>query len=475
MGYDTQLDFGDEKKIKPFNWQRAFPEVFKDRRLLSNSDFKRQFDKVQTLYDESLELIKKYKVEEPITNYGQQGGFDIVIGNPPYGAAFSKMEVDYLSKAYRLQNYQLDSYFLFIEKSLSLLRKEGLLGFIIPNTWLLNLKMVKIRQYLFSNTTIESIVHYQIPVFEQAVVDTEIMIFRNFQPSHTHQINIEIYDKKKIRTDKSILQQTWIETHGQPVNIFEETQHIEIKQRISSFPLLATLCQITQGTKPFQVGKGHPPQTRKIVDNKPYVCNEKKDISFRPLLRGSLMNRYQIKWNNNYFIQFGDWLAEPRYSAHHDAYEKIIIRQTGDHLNATLDNKQFVVRDNLYTIVPKKLDVNLRYILGLLKSKFLTWYYQHIVNPEKGEALAQVKRGHLALLPIKEIDSKNQYDIELQVEIIKLVDQLLQLNEEIQTVTLESNREQLQNKIEYCENRVNKIVYQLYVLTDEEINMVESM
>jgi type II restriction/modification system DNA methylase subunit YeeA len=73
------------------------------------------------------------------------------------------------------------------------------------------------------------------------------------------------------------------------------------------------------------------------------------------------------------------------------------------------------------------------------------------------------------------VKDKNQYDIELQAEIIKLVDQLLQVNEAIQTVTLESKREQLQNKIEYCENRVNDIVYQLYGLTDEEINMVESI
>jgi adenine-specific DNA-methyltransferase len=62
------------------------------------------------------------------------------------------------------------------------------------------------------------------------------------------------------------------------------------------------------------------------------------------------MNRYRVLWDNNYYISFGEWLAEPRYSANHDASEKIVIRQTGFELIATLDRNQFVVRDNLYTV-----------------------------------------------------------------------------------------------------------------------------
>jgi len=429
--YSAELDFGMEKKIKPFNWKNAFPEVFK------------------------------------------QGGFDAVIGNPPYGASFNADETSYFSKNYKLQEYQLDSYFLFIEKSLDILQSGALLGFIIPNTWLLNLKTSKIRKYLFSITEIDHIVHFQNPVFSQAVVDTEIMIFRNSEPSKSHEIYIEIFNKQNERAERRIKQQNWIDANGSPVNIFDNEKNNTIKAKISSLLILDMVCHITQGTKPFQVGKGNPPQTRKIVEQKPFVAEYKVDDLFRPLLRGSLMNKYQITWNNNYYIKFGDWLAEPRYSAKYEADEKIIIRQTSDHLNATLDTKQFIVRDNLYTIVQKKPEINLRYILGLINSKFLNWYYQNILNPEKGEALAQVKRGHIALLPIKEVDINNFGEVKLHNEVVNLVNQLLKLNEELKETKLQTQIDQLKSKIDYCENRINEIVYQLYGLTEEEIRIVE--
>ena len=275
------------------------------------------------------------------------------------------------------------------------------------------------------------------------------MIFKKSNPSDSHKIQIEVFDKRHVKTELNILQRKWIEQNGAPVNILDNEKFSPIKEKTSKLPILDSICKITQGTKPFQVGKGTPKQTRQIVEEKPYVSEKKIDDSFRPLLRGSLMNRYQINWNNDYWIKFGDWLAEPRYTANYDAAEKIIIRQTSDHLNATLDNRQFIVRDNLYTIVSKNPSCDLKYILGLLNSSFLNWYYQNILNPEKGEALAQVKRGHIANLPIKTIDPSHKNEIESEKEIITLVEQLLELNMKIKNENLESNISPIKSRIEY--------------------------
>lgn len=298
------------------------------------------------------------------------------------------------------------------------------------------------------------------------------MIFKKSNPSDSHKIQIEVFDKRHVKTELNILQRKWIEQNGAPVNILDNEKFSPIKEKTSKLPILDSICKITQGTKPFQVGKGTPKQTRQIVEEKPYVSEKKIDDSFRPLLRGSLMNRYQINWNNDYWIKFGDWLAEPRYTANYDAAEKIIIRQTSDHLNATLDNRQFIVRDNLYTIVSKNPSCDLKYILGLLNSSFLNWYYQNILNPEKGEALAQVKRGHIANLPIKTIDPSHKNEIESEKEIITLVEQLLELNMKIKNENLESNISPIKSRIEYCESRINEIVYILYGLTKDEINIL---
>jgi hypothetical protein len=100
------------------------------------------------------------------------------------------------------------------------------------------------------------------------------------------------------------------------------------------------------------------------------------------------------------WINFGAWLAEPRESAQYDAAQKIVIRQTGDSLIAALDSRQFVVMNNMFTIVPHSPSSPLRFALSAINSSVLNWYYQNCVNPEKGEALAEVKKGHLTQLPL---------------------------------------------------------------------------
>ncbi|MDR3246122.1 MAG: restriction endonuclease, partial [Prevotellaceae bacterium] len=89
-------------------------------------------------------------------------------------------------------------------------------------------------------------------------------------------------------------------------------------------------------------------------------------------------------------------------------------------------------------------------------SKFLNWYYQNIINPEKGEALAQVKKGHISQLPIPAVSPA------VQRPIIDLADEILRLksaNPQADTAALE--------------RQIDRLVYELYGLTEEEIKIVE--
>lgn len=93
----------------------------------------------------------------------------------------------------------------------------------------------------------------------------------------------------------------------------------------------------------------------------------------------------------------------------------------------------------------------------------------NFINPEKGEALAEVKKHHVEMLPISKSEKNNEFE-----QIIgSLVDQLLQLNKDKQTTSLQSKLDQIQSKIDYFEDKINKIVYELYGLTEEEIKIVE--
>ena len=401
----------------------------------------------------------------------KQGGFDCIVGNPPYGATLSAYSEQYFRAHYEVANYQLDTYILFVERATHLMKQGGVLGYIIPNTWLLNLKSSSVRKYILKQVQIKEIVNYANPVFVDAVVDTQILIFENSAPNLSSEVQITIYDKQNISTLNLIEQGKWVKLNGEPINIVERKEFDTIKSKMSKFSILDEACKITQGTKPFQVGKGVPKQTREIVDNKPFVSEIKNNKHFRPLLRGSLINKYETNWDNNYWIKFGEWLAEPRYSADYEAAVKIVVRQTGDSIVATIDQKQFIVRDNLYTIVTKDKNVNLYYVLGLLNSSFMKWYYQNIINPEKGEALAQVKRGHLAVLPIPLPNDNVEKAYNRQV--ISHVENILAWKEAIKLQEKKDTRV-LEDKINDTYLMIDKLVYLIYGLNQTDINIIEN-
>ncbi|MCC6384315.1 MAG: N-6 DNA methylase [Bacteroidia bacterium] len=429
--YDNQLDFGDEKKIKPFNWQRAFPEVFR------------------------------------------QGGFDAVIGNPPYGANFNEQEKSYLLFKFRNQNYQLDSYLIFLEQSFkALLKENGKFGMIIPNPWLTNLLQKNLRKFIFENSAVKEIVHFKQAVFPTVTVDTEIVILSN-EKEKNNEVKITVVEKgNSLLNDKHTIithnQKEWIAANGDVVNIFQsESDKILFRKILKNTKPLVEYFIINVGIKPYQVGKGKPKQKKQDVEERIFDSNKKENKLFRKYLRGKDIYRYVISPLEERYLKFGEWLAEPRPAANFDAPEKIFMRQTGDSLIGTLDTKQFLCLNNMHVLVPKETNKpDVRYFLGLINSTLLNWYYQTL-NPEKGEALAEVKKSNVAQLPIKLPDSKNQNEIE------KLVNQLLQLNKEKAETKLAAQVSQLQGKIDYCEDRINQIVYQLYELTEEEIKIIE--
>ncbi|MBD2232544.1 Eco57I restriction-modification methylase domain-containing protein [Phormidium tenue] len=458
-----------------FLHDRALPDLGENIRCGNSLIDEDYYDSVQMhlLNDEEIYRVNAFNWEDNFSKvFKKRGGFNIVIGNPPYGSFLSESEAKYINKAYLYQNYQLDSYLAFLERSLQKMKPNGFWGMIIPNTWLLNLLSERIRIYLFEEKKILFVRHYLFSVFKKVTVNTEVVILENKRSTADHLISISIVDKKK-EISYEIPQINWIERKGKPVNVFEHPKFSCIVKKMRSGTILDKNFLVTQGAKPFQIGKGKPKQTREVVNNKPFVSDTQEDSTFRPLLRGSLIQKYKILWNKNYWISFGNWLAEPRYSAKYDALEKIVIRQTGDSLVATLDTSQFIVRDNSYTIVPRDENLSLRFLLGVINSKLLNWFYQKIVNSEEGEALAQVKREHIASLPLKIprfdiLEEKAIYD-----NIIDLVDQMLLLCKGAETAKTPSEKGVKSQRIKVADKQIDRLVYGLYGLTDEEIAIVE--
>ncbi len=269
---------------------------------------------------------------------------------------------------------------------------------IIPNTWTLLFNAQKFRRYLFENYTIEQIVHFNHRVFPKVTVDCEILVACNAPPQGNEvEITLQNLDDS-IRY--SVLQEDWIKKNGDIISIRQTSEASKIVNKLEILSVrMEDICEIKNGIKPFEVGKGTPPQTKAIASSKPFVSDTKDDNSFVPLLRGSLINRYRTLWNRNYWVSYGPWLAAPR-DPHifFTVPRKIVVRQTGDSLIATIIDNTYVCRNNMHMVFLKQEQgYSLDYLLGILNSRLMNWYYQ-IINPEQGEALAEIKAAHL--LPV---------------------------------------------------------------------------
>ncbi len=428
------------------------------------------------LFDENeMRRVNVFDWGDDVKGFGEimsGGGFDCVIGNPPYGAFFGKSDKAYLLKRYKNCPSSLDSYLLFYERCLGhLLKTDGCLGFITPNTWELIFSAAQFRTFVLTNFSIDEIVHFTRKIFKSATVDCEIVIIQNAERQQ-YKVLVTVQSESE-SLQSAIPQSLWQSPYGDPFNILLTEKEHALLAKINSESVHADdIFMIKNGAKPFEKGKGKPPQTREIVETKPYVSEIKQDDSFRPLLRGSLIQHYVNHWNGDYWISYGPWLAAPRDPKIFEAPEKIVCRQTGDRIICTLIDDKFICRDNLHIILPKDCNYSLKYILGILNSSFCDFCYR-ATNPEKGEALAQIKRQHLGQLPIRTIDFSNPEEVAKHDKLVSLVYNMLELQKKYHEVRMERDKEIYERQIKIVDAQIDGLVYDLYGLTEEEVRAVK--
>jgi hypothetical protein len=149
-----------------------------------------------------------------------------------------------------------------------------------------------------------------------------------------------------------------------------------------------------------------------------------------------------------------------------------MVRQTGDSIIATLIEKGFIARNNLHILLPRDMNYDLRYILGIMNSILIDFAYS-LANPEKGEALAEIKKYHVEQLPIRTINFSDPTDKTRHDRIVELVEQMLDLYKQLAEAKEPQTKTVLQRRIETTGRQIDRLVYELYELTAEEIKIVE--
>lgn len=359
---------------------------------------------------------KAFKWEDAFPKVFEKGGFDVVIGNPPYGAKLSKKDLDYMVLRYShggLTRQLSDTYIAFyILSSELLIRRNGLLSFIAPNTWRLIASGKEFRNYMLGIDSYSyKIVQHLEKVFSDATVDCDTVFMTKTTRAQDQTINLIQRDVDKEVINHSISIQRLKKQSFYNLNLQEH--HYRLKEKIEKCgALISELFQIKNGIKPYERGKGNPPQTVETMKVKPFTSESRISENSLPMIGGSLFNRYQLYWENDSWVEYGEWLAAPRDSSIFEAKEKLIFRQTSDRIIGTRIQQGYIMRNNTHILLPNSNEVNLNYALGVLNSK-LTDFYYWTMNPERGEAMAEVKAFHLGLLilPIASIDTQQSLEV----------------------------------------------------------------
>lgn len=387
----------------------------------------------------------------------ENNGFDIVIGNPPYGAKFSKNEKKILDSNYKfVPDYE--SYYYFINLGEKVLKKFGTLSYINPNMFMANNFAKKYREYILNEwriINIDDLSDYE--VFNSAKVRTCII---NFQKGKINneldniKFNLPFYNvsykiEKSMLVNYHLLKENidnWLAIFR--INVRDLKILAKIKENSTSISDLK--CRVSQGLIPYDKYRGHSEET---IKNRIWNSNFKKDETYKKQLKGGDVKRYNIEWNGKEWISYGEWLAAPREPVFFK-HPRILVREiTNPRILACYTEEEFYNTPSIINIIDFQ-NCNQFYLLGILNSKLIS-YYSSLTSPKAKKGLfPKVLVNDIRNMPIKK---NNIYENEL----ISLVEELLKIDSISKFIDIDK--------------KIDNIVYKIYGLNNDEINYIESI
>ena len=367
-------------------------------------------------------------------------GFDIVIGNPPYGATLSNTEKRLYRRIYPETQFKIDTYSLFILLSLNLLRESGLCYMIIPNTLLDNYYEEEVRKALLNNYIYE-INDLSDKVFDTAVVHS--MIFA-FGKERRNEYKVRVSTSNTLSAIDTMIPKTYFFNQPQfTLSIRSyEANGLMMKLRKNSI----RLCEVLDIRQAIKSG-----------NDKLYITKSKgTEGNYHPILRGKDIKRYSLT-DPHLYLLYGKHLACPRSK---EIFEqpKILIREAGAEITATYDDNNYYIMSSLYNAILRDQSFSLKYLLGLINSRLFQYIMYKLTFEKTKGAFTKAKIFHYYELPIKACNQAEQQ------KIIDIVDKILSIKKSTPSSNVES--------LEKC---LNDMIYKLYDLTDEEIMEVEGI
>jgi len=423
---------------------------------------------------------KVFKWREEFKDIMQEGGFDIIIGNPPYGIVFEEKVKQYIENTLPTFRRNNDLFVAFIEKSLSLLKVGGLFSFIIPNTFLIGAYYDLIKIVILNKAKIIKILDFGINhVFHDPNVFNSVIVLQK-EPNQTkrEQNIIRFYDVPILKTadlfhleevsqEIGILQSQFSNLAWKPKNriidkIFKQKDNI-----------LDDIYYVKDvGFNYWSIGRGK--KRGDSIGSRVLYEGERKSQKDMPFLKGRDITRYDYKFGNHWLKwDYKKYLEEKtdKFGFSPDflgASPKIVYRQTADRIIAAIDFKKYYLDKTVHLIIPREnVKANIISLLGVLNSRLMLYLYRDMVS-EEGRTFAQVKTVYIKKIPLK-LNNK------LETNISELVKKQLELNKRLSGFgdKRTDERAEIEEQIERTDAQIDQLVYKLYGLTAKEQKIIE--
>jgi len=537
LSFDEQPDTEEFARVNAFDWNREFPAVFRGTGvsparptgILPVEEEARGRDAHAT------------RGQDALATHGQDahatsGGFDCVIGNPPYiriqtMKETAPLEVEIYKELFqtaREGNY--DIYVVFLEKGLQLLNERGRLGFICPHKFFNAKYGAPVRGIVANGQHLAHVVHFgDQQVFDGATTYTCLLFLDKSPAKDCHFVKVN--DLTSWRASgagtegtikaNQVTGKEWNFAVGRGAALFEKLARMPVKlanvadrifqglvtgadpvfiltdagggryfshatqseYRIEA-ELMHPLCKGSLNIRRYMVTE--PDKSilfpYRLIQGKAVLLTTKELAAEYPsawkylqINRAALEERERGKWKR------ADWYAFGRSQNLSEMDQsKLLTPSIAKRPSFTYDEKNFYYfvgsggggGGGYGIILNKSRGMSYEYLLGLLNSRLLDWVIKQSGGLFRGGYYA-FSRQYIEALPVRTIDPANSAEKTAHDRMVKLVDSMLALHKQLASAKSEGQRGAIQRQIEATDAEIDSLVYDLYGLTAEEIAIVE--
>jgi hypothetical protein len=400
----------------------------------------------------------RFEFPEVLDDKGNFLGFDVVIGNPPYGVKFKEMEKSFYKTKYPISSQgKIDSFKLFYERAYQLLKSEYYQCYIAPNTFLYNTQSESLRSFLIQNTHIIKAIELRKNIFEDAPdVVTVINISQYIKPKKDSTTSAMVacpdYKYNNLYDDEwEIIQEIpysiFINDREKKINLRRKLILDEVINKMNKFRKLGELFQLKQGTKPYGDKQNKNPDL---------LSNNQIDQSWEPAINGRNIAPYSIVFENLYVKrskELHSCLPKQIVDSEKIYFQRMRKISLFPRIVACYDRDgihglytcSVIYKNNLNTV-----NLDLKYLLGILNSHLINIWYKNF------DTDLEIKLVSVKSIPVREISQEQQQPI------ISLVDQIL--------TSKKSNPKADTSELE---KEIDNLVYKLYQLRYNEVKIID--